>query len=80
MAPPKATPPASTLPEELRPLAAELASLKDDAREMVISAARGANTIRQRYPTMSWVSLMSASSVVGCGGNAVEDCDALYDG
>jgi hypothetical protein len=80
MPPPKATSPAAPLPEALRPLAAELAKLPEQDREMVISAARAANTTRHRYPTMSWASLMSAKGIVRFGGNAVEDCDALYDG
>jgi hypothetical protein len=80
MTPPKATSPAASLPEALRPLAAQLANLPRDARERVISAARAANTTRHGYPTISWSSLMSAKGVVSLGGNAVEDTDALYDG
>jgi hypothetical protein len=80
MAPPKAASPPASLPEALPPLAAELASLPGDARELVISAARAANTTTQGHHRMSWASLMSASGVVSFGGNAVEDCDALYDG
>jgi hypothetical protein len=80
MASPKATSPTKPLPDELRPLAAELAKLPEQDREMVISAARAANTTRHRYPTMSWASLTSAKGIVRFGGNAVEDSDALYDG
>jgi hypothetical protein len=80
MAPPKVTSPASSLPEGLRPLAAELAKLPKEDRERVISVARAANTTRHEYPTMSWASLKSAKGIVSFGGNAVEDCDALYDG
>lgn len=76
MSPPKA----ASLPDALRPLAAELAKLPQKDREMVISAARAANTTRHAYPTMSWSSLKSARGIVSFGGNAVEDCDALYDG
>ena len=80
MAPPKATSTAASLPPALRPLAAELAQLPPEDREMVISVARAANATTHGYPTMAWASLMSADSVVSFGGNAVEDCDALYDG
>lgn len=80
MTPPKAASPVSFLPEELRPLATELAKLPRDAREMVISVARAANTTTHGYPTITWASLMSAKGLVSFGGNAVEDTDALYDG
>jgi hypothetical protein len=76
MTPPKAGLPPSSLPEELRTLATELAKLPRDTREMVISAARAANTAGQGYPTISWASLMSAKGIVSFGGNAVEDTDA----
>jgi hypothetical protein len=80
MAPPNAATPVASLPDALRSLAAELAKLPEQDREMVISAARAANITTRRYPTMSWPSLMSGKGVVSIGGNAVEDCDALYDG
>ncbi|HEX4336196.1 MAG TPA: hypothetical protein VH062_09800 [Polyangiaceae bacterium] len=80
MAPPKASSPAASLPEALRPLVAELAKLPLEDRERVISAARSANMTGQAYPTMSWRSLMSGRGVVSLGGNAVDDTDALYDG
>src|SRR5258708_3884920 len=80
MAPSKAASPGVSLPEALRPLAAELAKLPEQDREMVISAARAANTTRHVYRTMSWRSLMSAKGVVTFGGNAVDHRDALYDG
>ena len=77
MKPAKTSPP---LPDALRPLATELAKLSEQERELVISAARAANTTRRPHPTISWASLMSAKGVVSFGGDAVEDCDALYDG
>jgi hypothetical protein len=80
MAHPKAANPAASLPDALRPLAAELAQLPEQDREMVISAARAANLTKHRYPTMSWGTLMSGKGAVSFGGNAVDDCDALYDG
>jgi len=80
MAPPKAANPAASLPDALRPLADELAQLRDEDRELVISAARAANVAKHRYPTLSWESLMSGRGAVRFGGNAVEDSDALYDG
>ena len=79
MASPKASSPAASLPEALRPLVAELAKLPLEDRERVISAARAANK-GHAYPTMSWSSLMSGKGVVSFGGNAVDDTDALYDG
>jgi hypothetical protein len=80
MKPAKTTPHPMPLPDALRPLATELAKLSELERELVISAARAANTTRRPHPTISWTSLMSAKGVVSFGGNAVEDCDALYDG
>jgi hypothetical protein len=80
MKPAKSIPQPMPLPDALRPLAAELAKLSEQERELVISAARAANTTGRRHATISWASLMSAKGVVSFGGNAVEDCDALYDG
>ena len=80
MKPAKATSHPLSLPDALRPLAAELAKLTERDRELVIAAARAANTTRRPHRTISWASLMSAKGVVSFGGNAVEDCDALYDG
>jgi hypothetical protein len=56
MAPPKASSPAASLPEALRPLAAELARLPLEDRERVISAARAANmrgTDTRRCPAVA---------------------------
>lgn len=58
----------------------QLAELPMEQRELVISVARAEQTARRGYPTISWASLMSAAGAVSLGGDAVEDCDALYDG
>jgi len=65
-----------SLPEELRPLAQALQELDDQKLELVISAVR-----RNRSgPTIPWKELRRASGVASVGGgDAVEDCDALYD-
>jgi hypothetical protein len=64
------------LPEELRPLARALQQLDDQRLELVISAVRSDRAGR----TIPWEALRRASGVASVGGgNAVEDCDALYD-
>lgn len=67
------------VPESLKCLVEHLASLNDAERELVIRAAT-----RQRRPAIElkavpWESLWQARGVVAIGGNAVEDCDAIYD-
>ncbi len=82
MSPARGVSAAPLLSAALRSLAAELGKLPQEDRELVISTARaesatGSGTVRR---AISWESLMSARGIVSFGGNAVDDCDALYDG
>lgn len=65
------------VPEPLRRLTEQLASLPVGERELVISAARR----REDNPsnTLSWGDVWKAKGVVHIGGDAVADCEALYD-
>lgn len=48
-------------------------------RDLVIQTAEA--QIRQReLRTVSWESLQEAKGIVSLGGNADDDCKALYDG
>lgn len=48
-----------------------LASVPEDARDVAQP---------ERGPTASWETIESLRGVVHLGGNAVDDCDRLYDG
>jgi hypothetical protein len=75
------TRPDSARPEAVRPeletLVRALAALTDADRRNVVSAAERAAV---RAPTLPWDLWERAEGVVTLGGNAVEDCDRLYDG
>ena len=62
----------------LEPLVRQLAELADDERRDVVAAAQESASARR--PTLPWSSWEAARGVVSLGGNAVEDCDRLYDG
>lgn len=66
------------LPEHLLPLARQLAELTPDDRDLVIRAARAVSPAR-KFHGVSWEHLKKLEGVVAIGGNAVEDCKALYD-
>jgi hypothetical protein len=61
----------------LEPLVRQLSELPALERREVVAAAE--ETATQR-PVLSWESWESACNAVRLGGNAVEDCDRLYDG
>lgn len=64
------------LPASLQPLAEALACLSDADRDRVIRVARG----RRRLNTVPWEDLWAAQGIAPVGGgNAVADCDAIYD-
>jgi hypothetical protein len=66
------------VPEHLLPLVQQLAALSESDRDLVIRAARPqAKPGKPR--TMSWETLDRAIGIVSLGGDAVEDCEALYD-
>ncbi len=79
MAPPKSTSAAPLVPEPLRPLVKQLAELSRDDFDLVVRAARSELRPRE-LRTISWESLQKAKGIVNLGGNADEDCKALYDG
>lgn len=53
-----------------------LVALPDSERSRVYAAVNEQATT----PTLSWDDWEQARGVVHLGGNAVEDCDGLYDG
>lgn len=72
------TPKAGTAADgERRRLVHELAQLPADERRKVIADAQRE---AQRRTTLSWSSLRATRGVVTLGGDAIADCDSLYDG
>ena len=73
-------PAGSAVPEALRPLVKKLAALSSEQRTLVLhEAERAANDAKPLLRSISWESLKAARGAVNLGGNAVEDCNALYD-
>jgi hypothetical protein len=70
---------APAVPELLQPLVKQLAELSEVDRQLVIRAANSQAEPRE-LRTISWESLMEAKGIVALGGNADDDCKALYDG
>lgn len=68
--------PADPVPEALKPLVDQLASLPEEQREAVIHAARREHKLRP----VPWDHLLAAVGKVNLGGDAIDDCEALYDG
>jgi hypothetical protein len=54
-----------------------LAQLPDEERRAIVADARRE---ARRHVTLAWASLRAARGVVSLGGDAVVDCDRLYDG
>ena len=61
----------------LEPLVRQLAELPEDERCEVVAAAQESAA---RRPVLSWDAWESARGLVSLGGDAVADCDRLYDG
>ena len=61
----------------LDPLVRQLAELPEDERRDVIAAAQESAA---QHPFLSWEAWESARGIVNLGGDAVADCDRLYDG
>jgi len=79
MALPRSTSAAPVVPELLQPLVKQLSALDADDLDLVIRAAR--SQVRPReLRTVSWESLNELKGIVAWGGNADDDCKALYDG
>lgn len=66
------------VPDHLLPLVQQLAALSEADREFVIQAAC-AQAKPRKHRTMSLETLERAIGIVSLGGDAVEDCKALYD-
>jgi hypothetical protein len=74
------------VPSGLEPLVRQLAALPADERQRVVAAAEleavtaisdeGADQRRRGR----WQRLRALAGVVDLGGNALEDCEQLYDG
>ncbi|MBK7584967.1 MAG: hypothetical protein IPI67_32855 [Myxococcales bacterium] len=79
MAQPKPTPEPVVVPEALKPLVEQLANLSGEDRHRVVEAAEHAVRGR-RFQGVSLEDLRRLTGLVAIGGNALEDCDALYDG
>lgn len=79
MAQPKPTPEPVVVPEALKPLVEQLAALSGDDRHRVIEAAE--RTVQgRRLQGVTLEDLRRLTGLVALGGNALDDCDALYDG
>ncbi len=79
MAQPKPTPEPVVVPEALKPLVEQLAKLNREERHLVVEAAERALPHRP-FRGLSPEELQRLTGAVAIGGNALEDCDALYDG
>ncbi|HEY5961743.1 MAG TPA: hypothetical protein VIV60_34530 [Polyangiaceae bacterium] len=68
------------LPAHLLALARQLLELSPEDRDLVIRFVRAnAPPTRQKFRGVPWEHLEKLNGVVAIGGNAVEDCRALYD-
>lgn len=67
------------MPEALKPLVDQLASLPEEQREAVIHASRRERNTLELRP-VPWDHLLAAVGKVDLGGDAIEDCKAIYDG
>ena len=77
MAQPKHMP--EPVPAALKPLVDQLAKLTSEQRRLVVEAAE--QTVQPReFVGLSEQDIQRLTGVVAIGGNALEDCDALYDG
>ncbi len=65
----------SRVPERLQPLVEQLRQLAPDERALVVRAANQSHTLRG-VPAAEFRKMIG---IVNIGGNAVEDCEAIYD-
>ena len=70
---------APVVPEQLQPLVEQLAELSEGDRDLVIRAAK-LRGLPNDLPTLPWEEFDKVKGIVSLGGNADEDCKALYDG
>ena len=78
MTPPRSTSAAPLVPEQLQPLVKQLAALNEGDRDLVIRAAK-LQGLPNDLPTLPWEEFDKVKGIVSLGGNADEDCKALYD-
>jgi hypothetical protein len=67
------------VPEQLEQLVDQLAALNEGDRDLVIRAAK-LRGLPNDLPTLPWEEFDKVKGIVSLGGNADEDCKALYDG
>jgi hypothetical protein len=80
MAPPsRSSSTAPVVPEQLEQLVDQLAALNEGDRDLVIRAAK-LRGLPNDLPTLPWEEFDKVKGIVSLGGNADEDCKALYDG
>ena len=61
-------------------LADELAALTREERTRVLASVARKTPPPRAHSTLTWDKLRSVEGIVSLGGNAVEDCERLYDG
>ncbi len=67
----------SRVPDRLQPLVEQLRQLAPEDRSLVVQAASEAAA--KRLPTVPWSEVEKMIGIVNVGGNAIEDCEAIYD-
>jgi hypothetical protein len=67
----------SHVPGRLWPLVEQLRQLAPEDRSLVVRAANEAAP--KRLPTVPWSEVERVIGSVHLGGNALEDCEAIYD-
>ena len=67
----------SQVPERLQHLVEQLSQLAPEERSLVVKAAN--EVVRKPLPTVPWSEVKRIVGIVSIGGNAVEDCEAIYD-
>jgi len=67
-------------PEELKRLAEELATLTPQERARVLTLVAGRTSTPGVPVAVPWEKLHAIKGFVSLGGNAVKDCERLYDG
>ncbi|HEY5281344.1 MAG TPA: hypothetical protein VIM14_01010 [Polyangia bacterium] len=72
----------ASTPARLEELAEELAALSPEDRCRVLAAVgrRGPKAADATSTPSTWQQLRGLEGIVSLGGDAIEDCDHLYDG
>lgn len=65
---------------DLEPLVKTLVALPADDRAVVLAMVEAETRPAPRLTPIPWEALDAMTGVVNFGGNALEDCDRLYDG